>query len=177
MMVVMNTTAMQLHAPRGSGGTRQTPAAPPREGATTGERGGLRRRERTGGTMAAPAVVRTGRFPPMSADIVIVSNGIAGMTSAVEARRLAPRKKILIVTEQNHSTINAPALKQFAIGKLSREHLLAFPEGVEQAQQLQAVRGHVTAIDAEHHSLSLAGGFQIGYTSLLLATGSAPVGR
>ncbi len=171
MMVVLKTTAI-----RGSGGTRQLHAAASREEATTGERGGLRRRERTGGTMAAPAVVRTGRFPPMSADIVIVGNGIAGMTSAVEAHRLAPEKKILMVTEQNHSTINAPALKQFAIGKLSREHLLAFPEGVELAHQLRAIRGRVTTIDAEHHRLSLAGEFQIGYTSLLLATGSAPVG-
>lgn len=61
------------------------------------------------------------------ADIVIIGNGIAGLTAAVEARRLAPDKRIVIITEQIHPTINTPALKQFAIGKLTREQLLAYP--------------------------------------------------
>ena len=69
-----------------------------------------------------------------SADIVIVGNGIAGLTAAVDARRLAPDKRIIMITEQSHPTINTPALKQFAIGKLDREQLLAYPAGTERAQ-------------------------------------------
>src|SRR5947207_936503 len=65
------------------------------------------------------------------ADIVIVGNGIAGLTAAVEARRLAPDKRIVMITEQVHPTINTPALKQFAIAKLEREQLLAYPAGTE----------------------------------------------
>lgn len=38
------------------------------------------------------------------ADIVIVGNGIAGLTAAIEARRLAPEKHIAIITEQTHPT-------------------------------------------------------------------------
>ncbi|MDQ6659438.1 MAG: FAD-binding protein, partial [Chloroflexota bacterium] len=68
------------------------------------------------------------------ADIVIIGNGIAGLTAAVEARRLAPHKHVAIVTEQYHPTINTPALKQFAIGKIKREQLLAYPQGTEQAK-------------------------------------------
>ncbi|HXR66602.1 MAG TPA: FAD/NAD(P)-binding oxidoreductase, partial [Ktedonobacteraceae bacterium] len=70
------------------------------------------------------------------ADIVIVGNGIAGLTAAVEARRLEPEKSIVIVTSQSHPTINTPALKQFAIGKLTREQLLAYPVGTERAQRI-----------------------------------------
>src|SRR5260370_7824308 len=66
-----------------------------------------------------------------SADLVIVGNGIAGLTAAVEARRLEPEKSIVIMTSQSHPTINTPALKQFAIGKMTREQLLAYPAGTE----------------------------------------------
>jgi len=50
------------------------------------------------------------------ADFVIIGNGIAGLTAAVEARRLAPQKRIVMITDQLYPTINTPALKQFAIG-------------------------------------------------------------
>src|SRR5450759_2660323 len=47
-----------------------------------------------------------GRHSQDSADIVIVGNGIAGLTAAIEARRLAPNLRIVIITEQSHPTIN-----------------------------------------------------------------------
>ena len=68
-----------------------------------------------------------------NAEIVIVGNGITGLTAAVEARRLAPDKRIVMITDQNHPTINTPALKQFAISKLTREQLLAHPARTERA--------------------------------------------
>src|SRR5437588_12923835 len=83
-----------------------------------------------------------------SADIVILGNGIAGLTAAVEARRFAPTKRIVIVSEQSHPTINTPALKQFAIGKLEREQLLAYPVGTERAWHMQVLHGHVEEISA-----------------------------
>ncbi len=61
------------------------------------------------------------QYKAESADIVIVGNGIAGLTAAVEARRLAPGARIAIISEQCHPTINTPALKQFAIGKLAQD--------------------------------------------------------
>ena len=70
-----------------------------------------------------------------NAEIVIVGNGIAGLTAAIEARKLAADKRIVVITDQNHPTINTPALKQFAIGKLTREQLLAYPAGTERAQR------------------------------------------
>ncbi|TMD33292.1 MAG: hypothetical protein E6J04_08725 [Chloroflexi bacterium] len=75
------------------------------------------------------------------ADIVIVGNGIAGLTAAIEARRFAPDIRIAMITEQYHPTINTPALKQFAIGKLDREQLLAYPVGTERAQRIQMIHG------------------------------------
>ncbi len=111
-----------------------------------------------------------------SADIVIVGNGIAGLTAAIEARRFAPDLRIAIITEQSNPTINTPALKQFAMGKLERQQLLAYPVGTERAQGIQMLQARVVEIDAHDKFVRLANESAIGYGSLLLATGSAAVG-
>jgi NADH dehydrogenase FAD-containing subunit len=77
------------------------------------------------------------------ADIVIVGNGIAGLTAAVEARKHAPDRRIVVVTKQNHPTINTPALKQFAIGKLTREQLLSYPTVTERTKRIHIVNSWV----------------------------------
>ena len=110
------------------------------------------------------------------ADVVIVGNGIAGLTAALEARRLAPEKRIAIITEQCHPTINTPALKQFAIGKLAQEQLLAYPAGTEHTQQIEVINTRVDEIQAREKCLCLSGGERFGYDTLLLATGSKPNG-
>lgn len=110
------------------------------------------------------------------ADVVVVGNGIAGLTAAIEARRLAPDKSVVIITDQTHPTINTPALKQFAIGKLTREQLLAYPAGTERAERIHIVNTRVDEIHARSKYVTLRGGHGFGYGSLLLATGSAPTG-
>lgn len=110
------------------------------------------------------------------ADIVIVGNGIAGLTAAVEARRLAPEKRIVIITQQVHPTINTPALKQFAIGKMEREQLLAYPTGTERRERIHVVTAQVEDIHANSKYVTLSGDRGFGYGSLLLATGSTPGG-
>ncbi len=111
-----------------------------------------------------------------SADLVIIGNGIAGLTAAVEARRLAPDRRVVIITEQSHPTINTPALKQFAIGKLDREQLLAYPAGTEQAQFIHVINARAEEIHAQDRYITLKGGRGFGYSELLIATGSTPTG-
>ncbi len=110
------------------------------------------------------------------ADIVIVGNGIAGLTAAVAARRAAPHKRVVIVTEQSHPTINTPALKQFAIGKLEREQLLAYPGGTERNNNISVLHGRVEGLDAHNRCVRLTHGSVFGYDALLLATGSTANG-
>jgi NADPH-dependent 2,4-dienoyl-CoA reductase/sulfur reductase-like enzyme len=111
-----------------------------------------------------------------NAEIVIIGNGIAGLTAALEARRLDPHKRIVVITEQNHPTINTPALKQFAIGKLTREQLLAYPAGTERAQRIHVVNARVEEIRAQSNYVNLTGGRGFGYGSLLITTGSKAKG-
>jgi NADPH-dependent 2,4-dienoyl-CoA reductase/sulfur reductase-like enzyme len=110
------------------------------------------------------------------ADIVIIGNGIAGLTAAIEARRQDADKRIVIMTDQLHSTINTPALKQFAVNKLKREQLLAYPSGTTQSLHIDIINAHVEEIHAESKYLVLNRNLAFGYGKLLVATGSQPNG-
>ena len=107
---------------------------------------------------------------------MIVGNGIAGLTAAIEARRLDPDKRIVIITDQNHPTINTPALKQFAIAKLTREQLLAYPAGTERTERIHIVSSRVEEIHAQSKYVTLSGKRGFGYETLLIATGSYAMG-
>jgi NADPH-dependent 2,4-dienoyl-CoA reductase/sulfur reductase-like enzyme len=110
------------------------------------------------------------------ADVVIVGNGIAGLVAAIETRRHLPDRPIVIITDQLHPTIHTPALKQFAIAKLTREQLLAYPAGTEWAERIHVVNAHVEEIQAQSKYIGISGNRCFGYGSLLIATGSTPVG-
>jgi NADPH-dependent 2,4-dienoyl-CoA reductase/sulfur reductase-like enzyme len=132
----------------------------------------MRRHKKASGVFAADDHLRS----QDCADMVIVGNGIAGLSAALEARRLAPGKSIAIVTDQSHPTINTPALKQFAFGKLMQEQLLAYPAGTERAQRIEVINARVEEISSKGKFVSLNDGSIFGYDSLLLATGSKPNG-
>ncbi len=82
----------------------------------------------------ADAAAHGGGSPPASdrADLVVIGNGIAGCIAAMETRQYAPDARILVISEQNHPTINTPALKQFGAGRLELEQLLAYSAGTQQ---------------------------------------------
>jgi len=110
------------------------------------------------------------------AEIVVIGNGIAGLTAAIEARRYNADKRIVIMTDQLHATINTPALKQFATNKLKRHQLLAYPTGTERSLNINVVGAHVEEIHAESKYLELDNNRTFGYEKLLIATGSKPKG-
>ncbi|MFL5628471.1 MAG: NAD(P)/FAD-dependent oxidoreductase [Ktedonobacteraceae bacterium] len=114
------------------------------------------------------------QYKAESSDIVIIGNGIAGLSAAVEARRLSPDAQIAVITDQCHPTIYTPSLKQFAIGKLTQEQLLAHPSGTERLQRIHMINARVEGINAQGKYLYLNGGYGFGYGSLLIATGSTP---
>jgi NAD(P)H-nitrite reductase large subunit len=108
------------------------------------------------------------------ADLLIIGNGIAGLATAVEARQYAPDAEIVIVTEQNHPTINTPALKQFGAGLLELEQLLAYPPGTERQLGIGVINARAERLDTSARQVQLASGQTIKYGRLLLATGAQP---
>ena len=123
------------------------------------------------GKRAAMRAAQRGR-----ADIIIIGNGIAGCVAAIEARRHDPQAEIVMVTEQNHPTINTPALKQFGAGHLELDQLLAYPPGTERRLRIGVMHQRVDHLDTAARQVRLHSGLTITYERLLLATGSRPVG-
>ncbi|HEX8995725.1 MAG TPA: FAD-dependent oxidoreductase [Ktedonobacterales bacterium] len=105
-------------------------------------------------------------------DLLVVGNGIAGCIAAMETRQHAPDARILVVTEQNHPTINTPALKQFGAGRIELEQLLAYAPGAEQQLGIGVIHQRVARLDPANHRAHLADGRAITYRSALLATGA-----
>lgn len=133
-----------------------------------------RRQEATAARAANPAAQRALRAG--YADVLVIGNGIAGLTASVEARHYAPDADILIVTAQNHPTINTPALKQFGAGLLEVEQLLAYPPGTERQMGIGIVNQRARKLDTAARQVQLVDGQTIKYGRLLLATGAQPAG-
>lgn len=147
---------------------RETRVAPTFDPASTFKRPALGRAGgATTGAHEALRTLRSGR-----ADILIVGNGIAGLTAAVEARGHAPAASILIVTEQNHPTINTPALKQFGAGRIEVDQLPAYPPGMERDVGIGVANLRVDRVDIRAGAVELVDGQRIKYGQLLLATGA-----
>ncbi len=139
------------------------------------------------GTLKMPSVERGGLIPAKSslsarfgpsvssadhADLLVIGNGIAGCIAAMETRQYAPDARILMVTEQNHPTINTPALKQFGAGRLELDQLLAFSAGTERQLGIGVIKQRATRIDPLSRQTHLADGRTITYRNLLIATGA-----
>lgn len=139
------------------------------------------------GTLKMPSIERSdlasarsslsARFGPSSsstnhADLLVIGNGIAGCIAAMETRQHIPDAHILMVTEQNHPTINTPALKQFGAGRLALDQLLAYSAGTEQQLGIGVIQQRATQIDPASHQAHLADGRTLSYRNLLLATGA-----
>ena len=110
------------------------------------------------------------------ADLIVIGNGIGGLTTAIETRKRVPNMNIVLVTDQGYPTINTPALKQYAAGRLTPDELPAYPPGTERSYDIHVVREHVERIDTAAQAIGLSEDRWFGYKHLVIATGSAPNG-
>lgn len=129
------------------------------------------------GARPMPSLTPRGRrdAPTNQADLVVIGNGIAGCIAAMETRAHTPDAHVTVITEQNHPTINTPALKQFGAGRLELDDLLAYSAGTEQQIGIRVIHQRATMLDPARHQAHLADGSVVQYRSLLLATGSRAI--
>ena len=105
---------------------------------------------------------------------VIVGNGVAGITAAIElARRQAG--DIEIYTAERHPYYFRPRLPYFLAGEISQEDLYVHPpswyekKGIEMHLDARVIR-----LMPDRKRILLADGTEVPYNRLLLAAGSAP---
>jgi NAD(P)H-nitrite reductase large subunit len=103
--------------------------------------------------------------------VVIIGNGVAGVTAARHVRKLADHAIIIISAESDHF-YSRTALMYIYMGHMTYEHTKPYEDGFWEKNRIGLVRGFVETIETDAKRLRLADGRTIGYDVLIVATGS-----
>jgi len=105
--------------------------------------------------------------------IVIIGNGIAGVTAARHIRKNSD-KRITIVSAETDYFFSRTALMYIYMGHMKFEHIQPYENWFWKKNRIELVKGFVSSVDHQNKKLVLEGGSSIGYDKLILATGSKP---
>ncbi|SNC64529.1 Pyridine nucleotide-disulphide oxidoreductase [Hymenobacter gelipurpurascens] len=104
--------------------------------------------------------------------LVIIGNGITGVTCALTVRRLHPDARITLVSDESPYHISRPALMYTYMGHIRPQDLKPYGDWFWPENSLELVQATATHIEAEHHLVHLSTGAPLAYDKLLVATGS-----
>ncbi|TAE32017.1 MAG: FAD-dependent oxidoreductase [Cytophagales bacterium] len=104
--------------------------------------------------------------------IVIIGNGIAGITAAREIRKRSD-DKITVISSETDYFYSRTALMYLFMGHMEYHHLKPYEDWFWAKNRIDLVRGYVERIDFEGKALHLAER-SVSYDVLILAVGSKP---
>ena len=105
--------------------------------------------------------------------LVIIGNGITGVTCALTVRRLHPDARITLVSSESAHHYARTALMYVYMGHLRRQDIKPYPDWFWGENRLDLVHATATALHTAENLLTLDNGTTLTYDQLLLATGSA----
>jgi NAD(P)H-nitrite reductase large subunit len=103
--------------------------------------------------------------------LVILGNGIAGVTTARHVRKRSDMKITIISAETDHF-YSRTALMYIYMGHMTYEDTKPYEDWFWEKNRIDLVKGFVNKIDADKKELSIEDGPKISYDILVLATGS-----
>ncbi|MEM9773449.1 MAG: FAD-dependent oxidoreductase [Chloroflexota bacterium] len=125
-----------------------------------------------------PKVFKTSQIAGFKYDksvekVVIVGNGIAGVTAADHVRRRHPTCEIHLIGRESHHLYNRMAITKLIYGRSAMEGLYLMPEKWYKDVQITTwLNTHVQTIDPDTKTVHLGTGDQLDYDRLILTTGS-----
>lgn len=105
--------------------------------------------------------------------IVIIGNGISGVTAARHIRKLSD-KKITIVSAESDYFFSRTALMYVYMGHMKFEHTQPYENWFWKKNRIDLKRGYVDHIDTKNSTLHFAEGDTLQFDKLIIATGSKP---
>jgi NADPH-dependent 2,4-dienoyl-CoA reductase/sulfur reductase-like enzyme len=105
--------------------------------------------------------------------IVIIGNGIAGVTAARHIRKLSDKRITIISTETDYF-FSRTALMYVYMGHMKFEHTQPYEKGFWKKNSIDLVKGYVSQVLPKEKKLLLRDGEAISYDKLVIATGSKP---
>lgn len=105
--------------------------------------------------------------------IVIIGNGIAGVTAARHIRKNS-NHRITIISSETPYFFSRTALMYVYMGHMTFEHTKPYPDNFWRENRIELLHARVNEIQAETKTLLLEDGNSYTYDSLILAVGSKP---
>ena len=104
--------------------------------------------------------------------LVIIGNGITGVTCALEVRRLRPAARVTLVSSESAHHYARTALMYVYMGHLRPQDIKPYEDWFWNENRLELVHATATALNTTDNLLTLDNGTTLTYDHLLLATGS-----
>ena len=106
-------------------------------------------------------------------NIVIIGNGISGVTLARHIRKLSD-KKITIISAETNYFFSRTALMYVYMGHMKFEHTQPYEDWFWKKNRIELLNAYVEEINTDNKSLKLVNGSNLNYDKLVIATGSKP---
>ncbi|MEZ4792571.1 MAG: FAD/NAD(P)-binding oxidoreductase [Gelidibacter sp.] len=103
--------------------------------------------------------------------IVIIGNGISGVTAARHIRKLSD-KKITIISAETEHFFSRTALMYIYMGHMKYEHTKPYEDWFWKKNRIDLKFGFVKSIATKNKTLHFDGGEMLQYDKLIVATGS-----
>lgn len=107
----------------------------------------------------------------MKKKIIIIGNGIAGITCARHIRKLSDND-ITVISSESKYFYSRTALMYIYMGHLKQEHTQPYENDFWEKNNIKLIQSVVTQVLPTHNSIALADGTTLTYDYLVLATGS-----
>ena len=105
--------------------------------------------------------------------IVIIGNGIAGITTARHVRKQSDHK-ITVISSESKYFFSRTALMYVYMGHMKFEHTQPYENWFWKKNKIDLVYDRVLGIDTDKKTLQVKSGSEISYDKLVLALGSVP---
>ncbi len=108
-------------------------------------------------------------------DYLIVGGGVAGTTAAETIRELKPESSVAIISDEPHPLYSRVLLPHYVRGQVPRERVFLRTPADYPAKRIALMAGErAISLDAPERRLRLAGGQELGFEKLLIASGGEP---
>ena len=104
--------------------------------------------------------------------VVILGNGVTGISAALEVRAQRPDWRITVISGESKYHWSRPALMYVFMGHMRYQETKPFPDSFWSEQRIDLHRGWVTGVDVENKRLDITGQPSMGWDRLLIASGS-----
>ncbi len=109
----------------------------------------------------------------MLKQVVIIGNGISGITTARIIRKKSDCRITVISAESDHF-YSRTALMYIFMGQMKYEHTKPYEDWFWEKNKIELKRGFVSKVNTEEQLLTFSDGSTMNYDELVLATGSHP---